>query len=319
MGTRTTIPVSKILRVLGAFVLIVLVVGTLWFALGGIRSMAIGLIVSLAYGGILGASQGLRHGFQHGLSIAVVGGLAVGLIPGSFGITAPERLTTPVLFSALDLAGVVLALNLAIALVRTNPDQPWALDWQEAVSIGVTNGALASGIVAFHALIIGGDVTSRLVATSAQDLLLYASIPIGAITAPVAEYLAFWLKPRFRVFVALLPYLRVIQVPLSGFAIGYLSLIFLFANFIGAEWRADPSGAYLGLPAHPPFGSFFYLSVETITGIGFADSAPHSAYAKALASIEVILGVMWNTVFVATFIAYLQPRFQQLTKGPEEQ
>lgn len=316
MGTRTAIPVSRHLRVLGTFFLIVLVVGSFWFALGGIQSMAIGLIASLVYGSALGFSQGLRHGFQQGLSVALVGGLAVGLIPGLLGVISPERLTTPVLFGGFDLAGVVLALNFAIALVRIRPDQPWALGWREAISLGVTNGALASGIVALHALITGGNITPRLVITSAEELLLGAAI--GAVTAPIAEYLAYWLKPRFRVFVALVPYLRVIQVPLSGFAIGYLSLIFLFASFIGAAWRANPSDAYLGLSAHPRFGSFFYLSVETITGIGYAGSAPHSGYAKTLASIEVILGIMWNTVFVATFIAYLQPRFQQLSKGPEE-
>jgi hypothetical protein len=128
------------------------------------------------------------------------------------------------------------------------------------------------------------------------------------------SYLAFWLRPRLRVFVALLPYLREIWVPLGAFAFGYLSLIFLFATLIGAAWRADPAGAYSGLSAAPRFGSFFYLSIETITGLGYASTGPHSSSAKALASIEVITGMLWNTVFVATFIAYLQPRFQRVRR-----
>jgi len=301
-------------NLLGALCLIVVVVGTFWFALGGAPSLLEGLIGSLSFGVILGLLQGRRHGFQLGLATGLVAALAVGLAVGFLLTVSPTRVANPgFLFAPSDLPVVVLAMNLAISFVRLRAGQPWRPRWADCISMGATNGTLVNGMSILHAVVGGTDLTLGFFFRSITELLVGAAW--GATTAPVAEYLAFWLKPRLRVFVALLPYLRDVSVPFGGFAFGYITVIFLFASVVGATWRADPAGAYQGLGANPTFGSFFYLSVQTITGIGFASVTPHSAYAKSLASVEVIVGVLWNTVFVATFIAYLQPRFQQLRRS----
>ena len=270
---RPPIDLSRLLRILGAVCLVLVFVGNFWYAIGGLRSMVIGLGASLLYGTMLGAFHGGRYGFDHGVRIGILGGLAVGVITGMLGIIFPERLTGPVLFGRGDVAGVVFALNLAIALVRIAADQGWALRWRQSISLGATNGALVSGVAVLHALLVSIKFGRWSLGTAAAEFAFGTAI--GAITAPVAESLAFWLRPRLRVFVALLPYLRELSVPLGGFAFGYLMLIFVFATFIGAAWRNDPSQAYVGLPVQPRFGSFFYLSVETVTGIGYAGAAPH--------------------------------------------
>jgi hypothetical protein len=268
------------------------------------------LVSALSYGAVLGLLQGRREGFRLGLAIGLVTALAVGLAVGLLLSIAPDRIAAGALFAPHEFVVVVLAMNLAIALVRLRVLQPWNLRWAGTLAVGGTNGALVTGIAILHAVLGGADLTLGFFFVVIRGVLLGAAV--GAVTAPVADYLAFWLRPRFRVFIALAPYLKEIWVPLSGFTFGYISLIFLFASVIGAVWRADPAGAYHGMAPNSGFGAFFYLSVQTITGLGFSGVTPNSTYAKGLASIEVIIGILWDTVFVATFIAYLQPRFQRL-------
>ncbi len=298
-------------NLVGALCLTLGIVGTFWFALGGVPSSREGLISALGCGAVLGLLQGRRGGVRLGLAIGLVTALVVGLALGLLLVVFPERVgAARALSDPGTLAVVVLAMNLAMSLVRLRVGQPWSLRWEEWLSMGGANGALVNGLAMFHAVLGGATLTLAFVLRG----LLWAlsGAVIGVVTAPVAEYLALGLKPRLRVFIALVPYLREVWVPLSGFAFGYVSLIFLFASVIGATWRAD-TGAYQGFAAAPHFGAFFYLSVQTITGLGFTNVSPNSGYAKSLASIEVIVGVLWNTVFLATFIAYLQPRFARIT------
>ena len=52
-----------------------------------------------------------------------------------------------------------------------------------------------------------------------------------------------WLQPRLRVYRQLADYLRVMWVPIGGFAVGYLTIILLFAGFYGMLERFSP-GAF---------------------------------------------------------------------------
>ena len=47
-----------------------------------------------------------------------------------------------------------------------------------------------------------------------------------------ARAVSVWLQPRLRVYLELTEYLRVMWVPIGGFAIGYLVIILLFAGFL---------------------------------------------------------------------------------------
>src|SRR5262249_51982757 len=123
----------------------------------------------------------------------------------------PERLSGPgALFSASDLVAVVMAMNLAIALVRTRAGQPWNLQWQDALAIGGASGALVQAMSAIHQVVRGADLSLGFFLKSIADLL--AGAALGAITAPPVSYLGFWLQPRLRGLGALLPYLREIWV-----------------------------------------------------------------------------------------------------------
>ena len=79
------------------------------------------------------------------------------------------------------------------------------------------------------------------------------ALVIAAVTAvlvPVAVFcsawcLAAWLRPRLRVYLQLADYLRVMWVPIGGFAIGYLAIILVFAGFGGMLERFLP-GSFAG-------------------------------------------------------------------------
>ena len=76
------------------------------------------------------------------------------------------------------------------------------------------------------------------------DALLDAavSVPLAMVAIPVAVFLAArvaasWLLPRLRIYRQLAEYLRVMWIPIGGFAVGYLAIIVVFA---GIQRHAGP-------------------------------------------------------------------------------
>ena len=59
---------------------------------------------------------------------------------------------------------------------------------------------------------------------------------------------AAWLEPRLRVYSQLAEYLRVMWIPIGGFATGYLAIILVFAGFCGMLERFSP-GSFTGSSA----------------------------------------------------------------------
>ena len=72
-----------------------------------------------------------------------------------------------------------------------------------------------------------------------------------------------WLQPRLRVYSHLAQCLRVMWVPIGGFAVGYLTIIVLFSGFYGMLGHFRP-GAFVGAGA----GIADWFSFAFFTALG---------------------------------------------------
>ena len=79
------------------------------------------------------------------------------------------------------------------------------------------------------------DALARAVA-SVTTLL----IAVPAVVFLLARAGAVWLQPRLQVYQQLTEYLRVMWIPIGGFAVGYVAIIIVFAGFGGMLARFSP-------------------------------------------------------------------------------
>ena len=114
------------------------------------------------------------------------------------------------------------------------------------------------------------------------------------------------------VFEGLVPYLRVMLVPVLGFALGYLLVVLLFAGLFSSVYRVDPEGAFTTIPANPSFGDFLFFSMNAISAAEYSDIEAGSRLTRTIASVETIAGIGWTVVVFTGVIAYLQPRFTEI-------
>jgi hypothetical protein len=70
-------------------------------------------------------------------------------------------------------------------------------------------------------------------------------LAVPAVAFLSARAIAAWLRPRLQVYQQLAEYLRVMWIPIGGFAAGYMAIILLFAGFCGMLERFSP-GAFAG-------------------------------------------------------------------------
>jgi hypothetical protein len=136
---------------------------------------------------------------------------------------------------------------------------------------------------------------------------------LGSALGPfLGLWLGSWLKSSVEVLEVLKRYLAVMWVPLGGFLLGYLTIVYVFAGLHGTVWRLEPQNSFKNLPEVPSFMDFIYYSVVTAATLGYGDITPLSTLARVLASTEVILGLGWLTVVFGAVIAHLQPEFKRI-------
>jgi Ion channel len=88
-------------------------------------------------------------------------------------------------------------------------------------------------------------------------------------------------------------------------AVGFLSYLLTAVNF---------ALIYYGLSnaSHEAFGSSLslvsalYFSLVTIATVGYGDISPHSDWARAVVSIEIVLGVLFGVFLLSLFASYVQ-------------
>lgn len=173
---------------------------------------------------------------------------------------------------------------------------------------------LAAVLVAAALGASAGNV-ARMVSGSANPWLglLFVSLGafLGAGTAPPGRALGLQFRPVVLFFDQLWPYLRVMALPLTAFAAGYLCLTLGFAGFYGSLWRANPTGAFAGLPASPDFWDFVYFSLMTASTANTTVSAA-SGPAQVMVAAEVVLGMGWLIVVFGAMSVHLAPKLEAI-------
>ena len=195
--------------------------GVLWIV-PPLVALAVGLVDGLGTSRL----QGYRHAAMEALTMSTLVG--VGLLPalGVGGLLSCLLITPP---TAL-VAGAFTASPAGRRLARPPV-------------------FLALGSIAVLAYVADGVVHQRLLdGQLLPDALRNAAwrVPVAMVALPIVVFLAartaaIWLQPRLQVYRQLAEYLRVMWIPIGGFAIGYLAIIVVFAGFGGMLARFSPA------------------------------------------------------------------------------
>ena len=142
------------------------------------------------------------------------------------------------------------------------------------------------------------------------------SVIVPAVVFLLGRAIIIWLEPRLRVYGYLADYLRVMWVPIGAFAVGYLTIIVLFAGFYGMLERFQP-GAF----ANAGTGITEWLSFAFYTALGqdFATTAPVSVGARILVGVHLILGAGWAVVMFAAVMSSIGPRLDRIARRHAEE
>ena len=124
-----------------------------------------------------------------------------------------------------------------------------------------------------------------------------------------------WLQPRLRVYGHLTDYLRVMWVPIGGFAVGYLTIIVVFAGFYGTLERFRP-GAFTDGGGIGDWLSFSFFSA---LAQDYSTILPVSMTARVLVGAHLILTVGWALVLFAAVMSSIQPRLDRIARRHEEE
>ena len=185
---------------------------------------------------------------------------------------------------------------------------------------------LVLGAVAVPVLLaigIGSGVTEEGRGLSGIYLILLIALMVAStlVALPAAVFLLgrtaiTWLQPRLRVYGYLADYLHVMWVPIGAFAVGYLTIIVLFAGFYGTLERFQP-GAFAGAGT----GITEWLSFAFFTALGqdFTTTAPVTVSARVLVGIHLILAAGWAVVLFAAVMSSIGPRLDRIARRHAEE
>ena len=129
-----------------------------------------------------------------------------------------------------------------------------------------------------------------------------------------------WLQPRLRVYSHLAQYLRVMWVPIGGFAVGYLTIIVLFSGFYGMLGHFRP-GAFAAADAGASAGIADWFSFAFFTALGqdFTTVAPVSVSARVLVGAHLILSAGWALVLFAAVMSSIGPKLDRIARRHAEE
>ncbi|MDE2890775.1 MAG: hypothetical protein OXR72_21445 [Gemmatimonadota bacterium] len=157
------------------------------------------------------------------------------------------------------------------------------------------------------------DIPASYVTIAAVYIIVFMIVvPIGTFLAGRAA--AVWIQPRLRVYRQLTEYLRVMWVPIGSFAIGYLTLIVLFAGFYGMLGRFSQD-AFTGDGGASGIVDWIAFSFFTSLARDYSEIIPQSLSARALVAGHLILSIGWGLVVFAAVMSYLQPQIERIARG----
>ncbi len=312
----------------------------------GLRGGAQGsLWTGILVGSVLGVVTATLTGAQNlgwGLIIPPSTPLAIGLIDGlgrsslsGYRDVSRETFILAVLLSLGFIPALVVGDVPSWPLVAAYPllSMPWTAllvgllchrrkGWRDArpprlLIIGAGALPVLMG-VAFGSGVIQEDVGLPLIA---GIVWIVITLILSLVVIPVAAFLggraaATWLRPRLQVYGQLAAYLRVMWVPIGGFAIGYMTIIFLFAGFYGTLERFRPgafTNAGVGLADWVSFAFFTALAQD------YAAIVPASASARMLVGVHLILSVGWALVLFAAVMTSIEPKLARIARRHAEE
>lgn len=303
-GVWTGILIGLIVGVTASLLTGALAVG--WGAiLPPLGPLALGLIDGLGKSSFTGYREVVRETFI--VAVLLTLGLVPGLVAGNFSLA--------LLIAAYPLASVPWSAMLVGLLCSRRegwrdprPPRPLVL------------GAVALPVV--MTFLFGFDVIREDVGLSGIAAALYVVLTLvfSLVAIPAIAFLlgragATWLRPRLAVYGQLADYLRVMWVPIGGFALGYLTIIGVFAGFYGTLERFHP-GAF----ADAGSGITEWLSFAFFTALGqdYATVAPVSVAARVLVGVHLIFSAGWALVLFAAVMSSIRPKLDQISQLLED-
>ncbi len=278
-----------------------LIAGNPWGLLGPpILALAVGLIDGLGQSSL----SGYREVTRETCIVAVL--LTVGLFPAMvaldvFGAGIVSRGTLVAVLTLLLIPTTALVAGL-VSQRREGWRDTRPPTW------------LLLGAVPLPALLALLMVTGVLDEGGLADIVV--SLTFSLVVLPAVAFLAgraatIWLRPRLRVYGQLADYLRVMWVPIGGFAVGYLTIIVLFAGFYGMLERFSPAAF-----ADAGTGIVDWISFAFFTALGqdYATVAPVSVSARALVGAHLILSAGWAVVLFAAVMSSIGPKLERIAR-----
>ncbi len=143
------------------------------------------------------------------------------------------------------------------------------------------------------------------------------SVPTAMLAVPIVLFLvaraaAVWMQPRLQVYRQLVEYLRVMWIPIGGFAIGYLAIIIVFAGFGGMLARFS-AGAFAGAE-DAGIGEWIAFAFFQALAQDYPGIVPVSSGAWLLVGVQAILMVGWALVVFAAVMSSIQPRLERIAR-----
>lgn len=292
-------------------------IGAVFASTVAVTSGAIAMSPVLAFGvglihgedlldGVGGTSfAGYRDAFKETLFVSIL--LALGLLPAIYALAAPSLFVDIFLFVPFVALSAGLLSRRAPGWRDTRP--PALLVFATVPTVGYAGGAIVLGLMEDDpGLGIGASLG---IATG----LLLLELAVTAAFFVFGRAAIIWFRPRFRVYSGLSEYLRVMWVPIGGFALGYVTIILLFAGFYGMLEHFSP-GAFSA--AGTGIIDWLFFSFFAALGQDFATVAPVSFGARALVGIHLILSAGWVVVLFAAVMTSIGPKLERIARRHAE-
>lgn len=307
--------------------------GGLWT--GILIGSMVGVVTAFLAGG-LGVGWGFIMPSSGPLALGLIGGLDRSSLSGYRGVSR-ETFILAALFSlglipgllAGDASPATVVAALALPLLAV----PWTAlliglisqrreEWDGARPPRLLVLGAAALPVLMGLLFAFGVLREDVGFSGGRYYLLITRILITALLVlPLAAFLggraaAIWLRPRLQVYGQLADYLRVMWVPIGGFAVGYLMIIVLFAGFYGMLERFSP-GAF----ADAAVGIKEWIFFAFYTGLAqdYATVVPVSDGARLLVGAHLILSAGWVVVLFAAVMSFIGPKLERIARRHAEE
>ncbi|MDE0260216.1 MAG: hypothetical protein OXR82_17750 [Gammaproteobacteria bacterium] len=285
-----------------------LIAGTLPLGgMGGLILPLLGLAVGLIDGFGGSSLSGYRDVLRETFIISVL--LAVGLVPAA-AASGGQAIFLPV--AAIILVPLVALIAGLLSRRREGwrDARPPRLLVLAALALFVAGALLAATEVSVRGV---SQVFVILIEVLIASSLLLA-LPAAAFLLGRAAII--WLQPRLSVYGHLAGYLRVMWVPIGGFAVGYLTIIVLFAGFYGMLEHFRP-GAFSGAGAG--IADWFSFAFFAALGQDFATIEPVSVSSRMLVGAHLILSAGWALVLFAAVMSSIGPKLDRIARSHAEE